>query len=411
MRLTILTQYYPPEMGAPQVRLSEIARHFVARGHEVTVLTAMPNYPTGRVFAGYGRWLHLEERDGVRIVRTWIHPTRDARLAPRLTSYLSFAASSALVGAALGRSDFLMVESPPLFLGLSGMWLAAARRTRLIFNVSDLWPESAARLGVVGEGSAAYKAASILEGACYRRAWLVTGQSRGILASIGERFPAVPTRLLTNGVDTRRFGRAAASAEARRQLDPDGGRFVVLYAGLHGLAQGLGQLLDAALRLRSDPRFRFVLVGDGAEIGALVAQAADQGLSNVVFRAAVPSAEIPALLASADALVVPLVGDLPGAVPSKLYEAMASERPVLLVACGEPAAILEDAAAGWVRSPGDVAGIVSALEEIAAGGPEAEARVARARGVVERHYDRATIAGAFVDTLEQALVAGGTPPG
>ena len=118
MHLAILTQYYPPEMGAPQARLSELAAAFVARGHDVEVLTAMPNYPLGRVHDGYGGVLRRESRDGVRVVRTFVYATQRLDLVHRLTSYASFVLSSAIVGTlALRRPDYLLVESPPLFLG------------------------------------------------------------------------------------------------------------------------------------------------------------------------------------------------------------------------------------------------------------------------------------------------------
>src|SRR5215831_15556198 len=118
MRLTILTQYYPPEIGAPQARLSELAAHFVRGGHSVTVLTAMPNYPSGKIHAGYGGICRRENLNGVNVVRSFIYPTQKASFLPRLANYISFTVSSAIVGSLLlGRCDFLLVESPPLFHG------------------------------------------------------------------------------------------------------------------------------------------------------------------------------------------------------------------------------------------------------------------------------------------------------
>src|SRR5213075_1214785 len=160
-------------------------------------------------------------------------------------NYFSFVASSAVVGAAkLKRSDFLMVESPPLFLGMSGIPLALLKRARLIFNVSDLWPESPARLGAVRRDSAVFRVTEQLETLCYRAAWLVTGQSKSILDDINRPHPRVPTFHLSNGCDTTRYGSRFATDAARALLVGDGPRdaFVVLYAGLHGIAQGLDQI-------------------------------------------------------------------------------------------------------------------------------------------------------------------------
>lgn len=157
MKLAILTQYYPPEIGAPQRRLSSLAGHFVRAGHQVQILTAMPNYPLGRVYHGYGGMMRQAEVDGVRVTRTFIYPTQRTDFLHRLANYFSFVASSSAIGTILlDRPDFLMVESPPLFLGLAGAWLSVVKRTRMIFNVSDLWPETAVRLGVVRDGSAVH---------------------------------------------------------------------------------------------------------------------------------------------------------------------------------------------------------------------------------------------------------------
>ena len=153
MRIGILTQYYPPEMGAPQARLSHLAGRFLQQGHQVVVLTAMPNYPHGHIFPGYGGFVRREDREGVSVIRCWLYPAQSARLVPRLASYFSFVLSSLLFGLfMLRRLDYLMTESPPLFLGVSGWLLALRTRARWIFNVSDLWPESAVHLGVVSDG-------------------------------------------------------------------------------------------------------------------------------------------------------------------------------------------------------------------------------------------------------------------
>jgi len=170
MKLTILTQYYPPELGAPQRRLSELSQRMIDAGHDVTVLTAMPNYPKGKIFEGYGGLSQRDEIDGVEIIRSFIYPTQKASMVHRLSNYFSFVVSSAVVGTArMPKTDYLMVESPPLFLGMSAVWLNTIKRSQLIFNVSDLWPESAVRLGVVREGSRTHQLATWLEAFLYQQ--------------------------------------------------------------------------------------------------------------------------------------------------------------------------------------------------------------------------------------------------
>jgi glycosyltransferase involved in cell wall biosynthesis len=404
VRIGFLTQYYPPESGAPQARLSHLAGELARAGHEVVVLTAMPNYPGGRVFEGYGGLFRRERRDSIQILRCWISPSQSLGRLRRLWTYFSFVFSSALAGLiALPRLDFLLTESPPLFLGLTGWLLSRRTRARWIFNVSDLWPESAVRLGLVGEGPA-LRASRALEAFCYRKAWLVTAQSRGILEDIRRRFPGVPLHLLSNGVDTDLFRPDRRSADARAQiagdLGPEG--CVALYAGLHGIAQGLDQLIEAARGLRPGTPLKIVLVGDGPERRRLLARAQELGLSDVRFLDPRPREEIPALLASADVALVPLGMDLPGAVPSKLYEAMGSGVPVLLVAGGEPAEIVRRTGAGVAVAPGNPAALRQTLEGLAAD-PESRRRMGRAgRRAAEEEFDRRAIARRFRERLEGA---------
>ena len=401
MNINILTQYYPPEIGAPQARLGELASFLNRRGDSVTILTAMPNYPRGVIQEGYGGLLNREIREGVRVIRTFIYPTKRADYLHRLANYFSFVLSSAAIGTfALDHADYLITESPPLFLGLSGMWLSRIKRTRLIFNVSDLWPDTAIHLGLLRRGSVAHRMSERLERLTYRRAWLVTGQSEGILEGVRERVPSCRTYHLSNGVDTRLFrpmpGDPIEEMSAGRSC-------VALYAGLHGLAQGLDQLLEAAALLRGE-KLRLVLVGDGPEKASLVARAAEMRLNNVEFLEPLAKDRMPELLASADMVIVPLKTEIPGAVPSKLYEAMAAGRPLVLAASGEPAQIVLKHRAGLVVDPGDGAGIAAAVQRLAREPLLRQHLGHNGRRAAQTHYDRSAICERFVAFLAEHRV-------
>lgn len=402
MNITLLTQYYPPEVGAPQARLSEVAKHFVRRGHSVTVLTAMPNYPTGRIFPGYGGLWKRENLNGVNVIRTFIYPTQKADFIRRLGNYFSFVLSSAALGSMLvGKADYLLVESPPLFLGFSGWWLSQMKGSRLIFNVSDLWPESAVKLGVLSRGGMAHQVSEYIEKTCYRKAWLITGQSKSILADIGSRFPTYPTFHLSNGVDTQLFSPDRMTEESRAVLENNKkGKVVALYAGLHGLAQGLDQILEAADVLRKHDDLQITLIGDGPEKNQLMKRASERNLSNVQFLPPRPAREIPPLVAAADILLVTLKLHIPGAVPSKLYEAMAAGRPVVLVADGEAAEIVETYKSGFVVKPGDINGLIKALRLLQKN-PDLRYELGQnGRKAVEKYFDRTSIANQFIQHLE-----------
>ena len=180
MKLLILTQYYPPEIGAPQNRLHELAVRLKAAGMEIDVLTALPNYPRMEIMNGYeNRKNRYEKIDGIPVHRSWIYVTKSKGVFSRLLIYFSFVWSSYWKGRKMKKHDYLLVESPPLFLAYSALRLAKKLNAKLIFNVSDLWPESAEKLGIVTNKIAlnlAYK----LEAKCYRQAFLITGQTQEI---------------------------------------------------------------------------------------------------------------------------------------------------------------------------------------------------------------------------------------
>jgi len=285
------------------------------------------------------------------VVRTFIYPSQSADLMRRLANYFSFVSSSLLLGGVqIHDSDYLLTESPPLFLGITGYLLSRWKRARWIFNVSDLWPESAVRIGMVRPGLALC-VSEWLEAFCYTHARLVTGQSQSILASIQARFPNARTYLFSNGVDVKRFRSEMASDEALSLLHTNG-NCVALYAGLHGLAQGLDQVIDAAAKTQQDQNLQIFLLGDGPTKAHLIQDAQARRLTNIHFLDPIAPEEMPGWIAAADIALVTLKTYIPGAVPSKLYEAMGAGKPVILVASGEPAEIVNKYRAGIAVEPG-----------------------------------------------------------
>jgi len=409
MRFSILTQYYPPEIGAPQTRLSELATYLAACGHDVTVLTAMPNYPTGKIYAGYGGIIREERLGGIRVIRTFVYPAQSTNIVPRMLNYLSFVMSASLFGSfALNRPDFLMVESPPLFLGIAGLWLRWCKCSKLIFNVSDLWPDSAVELGIVAKDGLATRMAYWLEKICYRSAWLITGQSKSIVENIRQRFPGRPVYHLSNGVDTEVFSPCHKTTAARALLGTDE-QFIVVYAGLHGHAQGLNQVLEAARVLSSDSSFRFVLIGDGPEKDGLQKSATAMGLANVRFLEPLPHDKIPEILAASNAILVPLVGYITGAVPSKIYEGMASGRPLVVISGGEPADMVREFRVGLSVRPNDIQGLVRALRQLSDDVQLSKALGENGRDTALLHFRRRDIVERFewfLKANEDAMVPG-----
>ena len=399
MRLCLLTQYFPPEMGAPQARLSELGERLIDRGWQVEALTALPNYPTGKVFPGYDPKRPVVERVGrIRTIRVPLVPSKSG-FVKRLGAYFSFIGSAMAHGPRLcERPDVILVESPPLFIAYAAWYLAARWRCPYVFNVSDLWPESAVRMGIIAEDDLATKLASRLEVTAYRRAAGVTGQSQGIIDGVLARVPAANSCLITNGVVPDRFGKSQADDAARALIGPEPGP-VFIYAGLLGLAQGLDQILDVAKRMPADIPGRFVLVGDGPVREALEARIRSEAIGRVRIVPPQPRERIPALLGAADAALVTLGMTIPGAVPSKIYEAMASQLPTIIVADGEPARRVLDAECGIAVNPGDGDGLLAAVQQIIADEALRSRLGAAGRSAAETTYNREKVAGVLSDFL------------
>jgi glycosyltransferase involved in cell wall biosynthesis len=295
----------------------------------------------------------------------------------------------------------LFVESPPLFIGYAARYLSKRWGCPFILNVSDLWPESAVRMGVVKRGLL-FSLAERLELSLYGDAAGVTGQSSEIIDSVRRRSPGTRTAVITNGVDCSRFGRDRADASARNLLGPEPGP-VFLYAGLLGLAQGLDQILELAKSLPEQAPGRFVLVGEGPERARLEKRIQEERIARVKIAGPQPRDRIPALLASADAAVITLGMSIPGAVPSKIYEAMASERPILLVADGEAARRVEEAQCGLTTPPRDSRQLMRALTRLATDQGLRDRLGAAGREAAVNVYNRSAIAGRLDQFLSSCL--------
>jgi glycosyltransferase involved in cell wall biosynthesis len=333
-------------MGAPQGRLSELGERLIDRGWDVEALTALPNYPTGRLFSGYRPLTPVVETIGrIRTVRVPLFPSKTG-FAKRLASYFSFVASASLWGPRMcARPDLIYVESPPLFIGYAARYLALRWSCGFVFNVSDLWPDSAIDMGMLDPDSPAVGMARRLEHSLYASAAGITGQTNDIIATVRTRCASTPTEVITNSVDPRRFGRDQVDNEARVMLGNEPGPLFI-YAGLLGLAQGLDQILDVAAALPDDVPGRFVIVGDGPVREHLEQRVASEHLTRVKLLPMQPRSRIPALLAASDIALITLSGRIHGAVPNKCYEAMASSLPIIIAAEGEAVERVESAHAG-----------------------------------------------------------------
>src|ERR1700749_2910809 len=213
MRTLVVTHYFPPEIGAPQARLSELAKTWAADGDQVTVLTGMPNHPTGVITPEYrGALRRREQRDGYRVLRTWLYATPNEGIVRKTLGHLSFMASSVLLGArAAGRADVVVVSSPTFFSILSGWLLARRNRSAFVVEVRDLWPAIFVQLGVL-TNRRVIALLERLELAAYAAADQVVVVSEGFRADLSRRgVPPENVHTIRNGVDVERFAPGAAA--------------------------------------------------------------------------------------------------------------------------------------------------------------------------------------------------------
>jgi glycosyltransferase involved in cell wall biosynthesis len=327
-----------------------MARSLQQAGHQVVVITFLPNYPAGQIQPAYrGRWWAKERNGEIVIYRYPLFPDHSAKLWRRGLGMASMAASVLWATWPLRRfgPDVVLAQSPPLLLAASAAWLAKVTGAKLVLNLSDLWPWALADLGALDRRSVAYRWLANLAHFLYARARLAIGQSEEILQHLAARAPQTPRLLYRNGVNLASF--APTPPPDRSVARP----LRLVYTGLFGLAQGILEICEAIDFQSLGAELH--LYGEGAARPGLLAFIAAHPERGVFVHQPVPQAQVPPLLAGADGVLVAQKGPVFGTVPSKLYEAMAAGRPVVYVGAGEGAELVQRAGAGWVCPPGDLA--------------------------------------------------------
>lgn len=403
MRILYLSQYFAPEIGATQTRAYEMAHHLVRAGHQVTMVAEVPNHPSGVIPPEYrGKLWERSEMDGIEVLRVWVKASPDKTFARRMAFYLTYMVNATLAGLLLarGRYDALVATSPPLFVGGAALALSRLRRMPLLFEVRDLWPESAVALGELSRPRAVAWATR-LEEACYRRARRIVVVTEGIRRRLEERGFGDKVIVIPNGANTELFRPAPAAGAALRARLGLADKFLVVYAGIHGLAQGLETALGAARRLQSDPDIHFLFVGEGPKKAELLALKDQMGLGNVTMLPEAPRSEMTAYLSAADVALVPLrkLELFQGALPSKMFDAWACGCPVLLTIDGEARRVLEEAGGGLFVEPENEEQLAQAIARLKGEPDRLRQYGAQGRRHVEEHYSRQRLA----EQLEQTL--------
>jgi colanic acid biosynthesis glycosyl transferase WcaI len=416
VKILHISQYFPPEMGAPAARASELSKHWSLDGHDVTVLTGFPNHPTGTVPCEYRRnmWrLVLREKyDGVNVLRTLLLPFPNRKPYERILNYSSFCVSSALSGLRLPPADVVIASSPQLLVGLSGWWLARCKTSRFVFEVRDLWPESLAAVGMGCRDSLLYRALRKIAVFLYRSSDHIVVVTPAFKDYLVEHWhvPEAKISVVENGVETELFYPRPDVAALRAKLGLTG-KFVVSYIGTIGMAHGLNTLLHAATLLQnSSPEVSFLIVGEGAEREHIQSSAASRNLSNVIFVGQQPRELIPGYISASDACVVLLRKSevFKTVIPSKMLEFMSCARPVILGVEGQARQLLEQAGGGICFTPENATELTQAVTYLAANPVLGKSLGRTGRNYVTRNFSRQRTAQAYIEVLENLLSSGFT---
>ncbi len=387
MKILYVSQYFPPEIGAPSARVSELARYWVRSGHDVHVLTGFPNHPTGVVPAEYRgklkRLVLCEDFEGARVFRTWLWPLPNRKPWERMANYASFAKSASIAGTFLSRPDVVIGTSPQLLVGLAAWWIARIKRVPFVFEVRDLWPESLDAVGVGGEQTKLYRILKRVAVFLYQHSDHIVVVTPAFKEEIvrNYRIPEEKISIVNNGVETELFSPNGDNARYELSL---GDCFVVGYIGTMGFAQGLDTVLEAAEILRrAAPDLRFLLVGEGADKSRLKALIAEKNLNNLLLLDGQPREQIASIIRSVNVCLVPLRKSdvFKTVIPTKMLEFMSCGRPVVLGVEGQAQKIVEAARAGICIEPEDPEQLADAILKL-----KSDSQLTRQLGINGRDY-------------------------
>jgi colanic acid biosynthesis glycosyl transferase WcaI len=407
MKILVVSLYYEPDQcqgNGPIVRA--LCEDWAAAGHEVTVVSSFPHYNCDAVWPEYQGKLWQRDRLGsVNILRSYIHVSARKTGLARVLNYLSFNLSSTLAGLTVAQPDVIFVMSPPLTIGLTAYVLGKLKGIPYCYNVQDIWPEAAVRLGML-KGKRTIRFWERVEQFIYRHAQRIFAISDEFRENLeGKGVPAVKIEVIPNFVDTE-FIRPLARQNGFSSRHKLNDKFVVLYAGNVGLSQGLEVVLDAAELLRAEPEVLFQIVGAGSSKAELMAEAGRRQLSNVRFLPLQAEAEVPELYASCDVALIPLRRGLAqNSVPCKTYSIMSSARPYIASVDEDSNVwkLTEHAGCGVCVPPEDAQALAQAVLELRADRKRRQLMGLNGREFVEWHFARDVVTQRYRHALEDLI--------
>lgn len=401
MHILFLTHYYPPEVNAPAIRVSDLAREWKKAGHEVTVVTCAPNHPYGKLYPPYrNRLFQRENVNGVEVIRIWTYLAPNEGFFHRILNYVSFLICVSAQVMRLPMADVVVSTSPQFFCGLAGFVVARAKRVPWVLEIRDLWPESIVTVGAMHR-NAGIRLLERIESWAYRTADHIVSVTKSFVPHLVERgADRGKISVITNGVDLDAF-QGASDGKAFRAAHGLRGKFVASYVGTHGMAHRLETILEAAELTRDDPRIAYLMVGAGAERDRLMASKVQKGLNSVIMLPQMPRSDMPDVWGASDVSLVLLKDDplFRKVIPSKIFEAMAMRCPIILGVEGEAKEIVTGGHCGVAIRPGNAEDLAAALRQLVDDPKRVAELGANGRRLVTEHYDRRKLAAQYLAIL------------
>lgn len=403
MKILFLSHYFPPEGNAPASRVYEFCRRWATAGHDVTVITCAPNVPNGKVYPGYKNRLSAREtRAGVKVLRVWTYIAPNKGTFRRSLNYFSYMVSATIASAGIGRPDIVVATSPQFFCGFAGLLVSRIRRLPFVLEIRDIWPESVEAVGAV-RNRGVLGLLGKMERRMYDGASHIVTVGEGYKLRLGERGVAGDKVTVIHNAADRSFFHP-------REPNPDllnryglKGRFVCSYIGTIGMASGLEVVLRAARLLKGEGRddIAFLLVGDGAIKAELEKKARGEKLDNVVFAGLQPKNAVPEFLAASNACLVHLRKQelFTTVFPSKLLEAAAMRKPVILGVEGYAAEYLRNAGGGVAIPPENEIELAYAVKKLASDADLCRQMGDSAAAYLSQHFDLDVLASSYLSLL------------
>lgn len=399
MKILFLTDNFYPEVNAPASRTYEHAREWVKAGHEVTVITCVPNFPKGKVFDGYKNKLWQKEAiDGIEVIRVWSYIAANKGFVRRTLDFISFSVTSFLAGLFV-KADVIVATSPQFFTALSGRTLSFWKRVPWIMEVRDLWPESIKTVGAMKD-NLFIRYFEWEEMRCYRSAKtivVVTDSFKRTLTARGV--DADKIKVVKNGVDKDMFKPVPKDEALIGELGLEGKK-IIGYIGTHGMAHKLDFILDCARNMQGRNDFHFLFIGAGAEREALLAKKEREGITNVTMLDSVPKDQVVRYISILDLSLINLRKSelFKTVIPSKMFENAGMQIPIIMGVQGEAQEMLEEYGAGLCFEPENEVDFNAKLQQLLSD-PDLYERCRIGGAEMSRDYDRKALADKMLECM------------